>query len=114
MADVGVVPSLFEPFGYVAVEMMMHELPIVATVTSGLNEAIDNVCGLKIPINIRPDNVEIDTVLLSEKILYLPHYPIEAQQMGQNGRKRYLDNYSSEIFRENILQAYEKLVHQTI
>ncbi|MCL1937161.1 MAG: glycosyltransferase [Candidatus Azobacteroides sp.] len=34
IADMGVMPSLYEPFGYVAVEMMMHGLPIVAAATS--------------------------------------------------------------------------------
>lgn len=47
IADIGIVPSLFEPFGYVAIEMMMHELPVVATTTSGLNEVVNNACGLK-------------------------------------------------------------------
>lgn len=109
MADVGIVPSLFEPFGYVAVEMMMHELPIVATVTSGLNEVVDDTCGLKIPITMLPDSVEINPVLLSEKILYLLQHPTEAKQMGQNGRKRYLYNYSSKIFRENMLRIYKSI-----
>ena len=62
MADVGVVPSLYEPFGYVAVEMMMHRLPIV--VTSCLNEVVDDTCGLKIPIIEYSDKVEIDTDLI--------------------------------------------------
>ena len=107
IADVGVTPSLFEPFGFVAVEMMMHKLPIVATATSGLNEVVDNTCGLKTPIIVQSDNVEIDSSLLSEKIVYLLQHPAEAKQMGQNGRKRYLCNYSSEIFRENMLKIYE-------
>lgn len=109
IADVGVVPSLFEPFGYVAVEMMMHEMPVVATATSGLNEVINNACGLKIPLTILSESVEIDVTLLSEKIVYLLQYPIEARLMGQNGRKRYLDNYASEIFRINMVKTYNSL-----
>jgi glycosyltransferase involved in cell wall biosynthesis len=109
IADVGVIPSLFEPFGYVAIEMMMHKLPVVVTTTSGLNEIVDDTCGLKTPITVLPDRVEIDAALLSEKILYLLQHPIEAKQMGQNGRKRYLYNYSSEIFRRNMLQIYESI-----
>lgn len=107
IADVGVVPSLFEPFGYVAVEMMMHKLPIVVTATSGLNEVVEKTCGLKTQITVLPDNVQIDTTLLSENILYLLQHPAEAKQMGQNGRKRYLRNYSSEIFRLNMLEMYQ-------
>lgn len=109
IAAVGVVPSLFEPFGYVAVEMMMHELPVVATATSGLNEVVEETCGLKTPIIISSDKVEIETMLLSENILYLLRHPIEAKQMGENGRKRYLENYSSEIFRKNMLHVYKSI-----
>ena len=107
IADVGVVPSLFEPFGYVAVEMMMHKLPVVATATSGLNEVVDDTCGLKVPLVVQPETVEIDNALLAEKILYLLQHPVESKQTGQNGRKRYLENFSSEIFRRNMLQLYE-------
>jgi len=109
IADVGVVPSLHEPFGYVAVEMMMHELPIVATATSGLNEVVDDTCGLKIPIIELPGRDEIDSTLLAQKVLFLLQHPAAARKMGQNGRKRYLKEYSSEIFRKNMLQLYESL-----
>ena len=109
IADIGVIPSLFEPFGYVAVEMMMHELPIIVTATSGLNEVVDDACGFKIPLNIQSDSVGIDVSLLSEKILYLLEHPSEARQIGINGRKRYLDNYSSEIFCENMIRIYKSV-----
>ena len=109
LADVGVVPSLFEPFGYVPVEMMMHELPIIATATSGLNEVVDESCALKIPLIVSSDSVEIDVSLLAEKILYLLQNPEEAKRLGKNGRKRYLEKYSSEVFRENMLTFYKSL-----
>jgi glycosyltransferase len=109
IADVGVVPSLFEPFGYVAVEMMMHELPVVATATSGLNEVADESCGLKVPLTVLSSSVEIDSSLLSEKILYLLQHPSEARQMGENGRKRYLYNYSSKLFCKNMLKIYKSV-----
>jgi len=109
LADVGVTPSLYEPFGYVAVEMMMHGLPIVATMTSGLNEVVDETCGLKVPLNVLADNVEIDTSLLAQKILHLLRHPAKAKQMGRNGRKRYLKEYSSDVFRNNMLSLYNSL-----
>ena len=109
IADVGVMPSLYEPFGYVAVEMMMHVLPVVVTATSGLNEVVDDKCGLKIPLTKQSDKVEINTDLLAEKILYLLKHPAEAKKMGQNGRKRYLKEYSSKVFRKNMLNFYNSL-----
>ncbi len=38
LADFGVVPSLHEEFGYVALEMMMSGLPIIANNSTGLKE----------------------------------------------------------------------------
>lgn len=112
IADVGVVPSLFEPFGYVPVEMMMHELPIVATATSGLNEVVDESCGLKVPLIVSPDSVEIDTSLLAQKIVYLLQNPEEAKRLGKNGRKRYLEKYSSEVFGKNMIAFYKSLFQE--
>jgi glycosyltransferase involved in cell wall biosynthesis len=109
IADVGVIPSLFETFGYMAVEMMMHGLPVVATATSGLNEVVDDTCGLKIPVMEHPGRMEIDTGLLAEKIIYLLQHPVEAKKMGRNGRERYEKIYTSEIFRKNMLDFYRSL-----
>lgn len=109
IADIGIIPSLFEPFGYVAVEMMMHKLPIIATITSGLNEVVDSLCGLKIPLILSSNSVEIDIALLSDNILYLLHHPIEAKQMGENGRKRFLKEYTSDKFLENMTKVYKHI-----
>ena len=109
IANVGVVPSLFEPFGYVAVEMMMHKLPVVATATSGLNEVVDESCGLKIPVTILPDSVEVDVSILAKKIVYMLQNPVEAKQFGRNGRKKYLEKYTSKVFRNNMLKLYQSV-----
>lgn len=110
IANVGVIPSIFEPFGYVAVEMMIHELPIVLTATSGLNEVVDNTCGLKVSLTRLSDCVEVNTSILAQKILYLIQNPIEAKKMGKSGRIRYLKKYSSEIFGRNMINFYSSLL----
>ena len=109
IADVGVVPSLYEPFGYVAAEMMMHGLPIVATTTSGLNEVVDETCGLKVPVTELPDKMDIDTSLLAQKILHLLQHPAEAKRLGGNARKRYLEKYAMPVYRKNMLDFYQSL-----
>ena len=46
IADIGIVPSIHEEFGYVAVEMMMAGLPVIANKTSGLIDIFEeNVNG---------------------------------------------------------------------
>lgn len=109
IADVGIVPSLFEPFGYVPLEMMMHGLPVVATATSGLNEVVDENCGAKVPLLVSADRVEIDTSLLAEKIIELLEHPAEARRAGEYGRKRYLRNFSSASFGDKMMSFYQSL-----
>lgn len=110
IADIGIMPSFHEQCSYVAIEMMMHGLPIIGSTSAGLYEMIENnITGLQIPLIEYADKTEIDSSLLAEKMLYLLQHPIEAKQMGQNGRRRYLQNYSSGIFRTNMLKLYESI-----
>lgn len=107
IADIGLIPSFSEQCSYVAIEMMMHGLPLVGTST-GLGEMIvDHVTGLHIPVIEHTDSVEIDCLLLADKLLYLIQNKNEARTMGYNGRKRYLSTYSENIFRNNMLKLYE-------
>ena len=68
-ADVCVVPSLFEPFGIVALEAMAAKSPLVVSDTGGLSEIVEHdVTGVKVyPEN--PDSLAwgITKVLLDEK-----------------------------------------------
>ena len=114
IADLGITPSLYEPFGYVALEMMMHSLPIVTTTTSGLNEVVNDTCGLKIPLIVHSDRVDIDVDLLAEKIRYLLQCPVEAHRLGKNGRKRLMKYYSPEIFRQNMMDLYKSLIQRNM
>lgn len=50
VSDVAVFPSLYEPFGIVALEAMAARIPVVVSDTGGLGEIITNgVNGLKVP-----------------------------------------------------------------
>ena len=52
-----VVPSLFEPFGIVALEAMAAQSPVVASDTGGLSEIIEHdVTGVKVYPN-NPDSL---------------------------------------------------------
>ncbi len=69
-ADVSVVPSLFEPFGIVALEAMAAKSPVVASDTGGLSEIIQHdVTGVKVYPN-NPDSLAwgISKVLLDDSI----------------------------------------------
>jgi glycosyltransferase involved in cell wall biosynthesis len=56
-ADVSVVPSLFEPFGIVALEAMAAKSPIVVSDTGGLSEIVEHdVSGAKVYVS-NPDSL---------------------------------------------------------
>ncbi|MDR1406963.1 MAG: TIGR04157 family glycosyltransferase [Tannerella sp.] len=110
VADIGVMPSLHEQCSYVAIEMMMHGIPLVGSTSTGLCEMIEEgVTGLHVPVEEYPDRVEIDPDLLAEKMLYLLLHPEERKCMGDHARKRYETVYSAEIFRQNMLDFYNIL-----
>lgn len=50
-ADVVVVPSLYEPFGIVAIEAMAAKTPVVVSDIDGLSELISDGEGIKVPPN---------------------------------------------------------------
>ena len=67
-ADVSVVPSLFEPFGIVALEAMAAKSPVVVSDTGGLSEIVEHdVTGFKAYPN-NPDSLAwgIKKLLLDE------------------------------------------------
>jgi glycosyltransferase len=110
IADIGVMPSIFEPFGYVAVEMMICGLPVVATATSGLDEIVeDRITGFKVGLISENQTTAVDVGMLAQKLIYLLHSPEERERMGRNGRKRYLDSYCASMMGRKMEKCYRKL-----
>jgi glycosyltransferase len=110
LADIGVLPSFHEQCSYVAIEMMMHGLPMITTAVPGLSEMTDDgISSLQVSIIENPDKMEIDTELLAEKMLYLLKNPAEAKRFGENARKRYEECYSGDEFRNKMLAFYHSL-----
>lgn len=107
IADIGIMCSLHEEFGYVAIEMMMHELPLIVSDTGGLSEIIENDdCGLKVPVINRHNKRYIDPDILAEKIKYFLDNPNYAKKIGENGRRRFIENYELNLFTKKMIDIY--------
>ena len=107
IADVGVVCSLHEEFGYVAIEMMMHQIPLVVTDTGGLSEIIVNdICGLKVPVRNFKNKRIVSVRIMASKIKTLLDNPIFAKELGHNGRRRFLEKYEIELFKRKMIDLY--------
>lgn len=113
IADIGAVPSIYEPFGYVAIEMMMHALPVVST--SSLNEIFDNDINAKIvPLIEQGGNYEIDLNMLFEAINELLHNPEMAANIGREGRKKFGSTFDIKYMKHNMLKLYNNLIYKEI
>ena len=102
-ADVSVVPSLFEPFGIVALEAMAAKSPVVVSDTGGLGEIVDHdVTGVK----VYPNNTEslawgITKVLTDEKY---------RNSLRENAYKRIQEKYDWDKIAQHTKQIYEAVL----
>jgi glycogen(starch) synthase len=83
-ATVVVMPSLYESFGLVAVEALMHARPVVASRVGGLNEVVDDgITGLLVPA--------ADPEALARGIGRVVSDRQFAQEMGARGRAAFCE-----------------------
>jgi glycogen(starch) synthase len=79
-AEVLTVPSLYEPFGMVALEGMVCGIPVVVADTGGLREIVtDGVTGLRVPPGDAPALAQALLRVLSDEAL--------ASRLGQTGQQ---------------------------
>ena len=104
-ADVCVVPSLFEPFGIVALEAMAAKSPLVVSDTGGLSEIVEHdVTGIKVyPEN--PDSLAwgIKKVLLDEK---------HSDRVKVNAYKKVHEKYNWDKIGRQTKDVYEGVLNE--
>jgi glycogen(starch) synthase len=106
--DVAVFPSFYEPFGIVALEAMSMEKPVVvgATGVSGMREIVicrgEEQCGYHIDPN-NPSDIAWGIINALEN-------PERRKWLGQNGRKRVLNEFTWTKIAEKTVELYEKIV----
>lgn len=102
-ADVLVIPSIYEPFGIVALEGMATGVPVVASRVGGLAEVIEHD---RTGIFVYPRNPGsiawgVDQILSN---------PSHAEWLTQNARERLHKTYSWEAVAMKTVEVYEKVV----
>ncbi len=100
IADVSVVPSLFEPFGIVALEAMAARCPVVVSDTGGLSEIVDHeVSGVKVYPN-NPESLAwgITKVLLDSGF---------ASYIRENAYRKVQEKYDWEKIAQQTKHIYE-------
>jgi glycosyltransferase involved in cell wall biosynthesis len=103
--DVFVMPSLHEPFGMVYVEAMALRRPVVALDSGGVPEIIDHGgSGLLSP----PDDVDS----IAANLTRLLAEPELCRRMGEHGRRRVVERFSSERMTEDMAALYTSLAER--
>jgi glycosyltransferase involved in cell wall biosynthesis len=102
-ADVSVVPSLFEPFGIVALEAMAAKSAVVVSDTGGLGEIVEHdVTGVK----VYPNNVDSLAWGITE-VLTDDAY---RNRLRENAYKRILEKYDWDKIARQTKQIYEAVL----
>ncbi len=103
-AEIAVVPSVYEGFGFPAVEAMACELPVIATRAGALPEVVgeDGHAGLQVP--------PADPEALATAIERLLSADEERKSMGQAGRERVEQLFNWRRAAQETVRVYEEVI----
>uniref|UniRef100_A0A915JS43 Glycosyl transferase family 1 domain-containing protein n=1 Tax=Romanomermis culicivorax TaxID=13658 RepID=A0A915JS43_ROMCU len=102
-AHVTVIPSLYEPFGLVAIESMRMGTPVIASAVGGLPYIVDQGRnGLLVPAN--------DTQALSQAIVAMLDDERRAKEMGSQGRRKVLRLFNWKKVAYKMTDLYASLI----
>lgn len=110
IADLGIVSSIHEEFGLVALEMMMHKVPIIVGDTGGLSEIVENnISGLKVPVRSIKGKRGLDIKKLTDNMQEILCDQKRAEELAEKGRNKFLQKYEISLFKKKILTLYKSL-----
>ncbi|MFW6034774.1 MAG: glycosyltransferase family 4 protein [Halothermotrichaceae bacterium] len=104
-ADMAVFPSLYEPFGIVALEAMITKTPVIVSNVGGLTEFVqDGKTGLFVNPN--------DPQQLADKILYLLDNQDTADDIANTGYKMAKKYYSWDSIASQTVDTYKEVLEE--
>lgn len=111
ITDIGVHPSLNEQCSYVAIEMMMHGIPLIGFDSAGIGEMIKSAYnGYKVHIGDEILPVSENTLLfeqLGDYIIKVLQNSDLQRELGKNSRMIYLNQYDEVRMKKKILEVYD-------
>lgn len=103
VADLAVFPSLYEPFGIVALESMAAKCPVVVSDAGGLGEVVENeVTGIKIP----PYNLEV----LTDAIAYVLNNADGARARAEKAYQIVKREYGWDKIARETKELYQEII----
>ncbi|MFD3165084.1 glycosyltransferase family 4 protein [Herpetosiphon sp. NSE202] len=102
VADVAAFPSIYEPFGIVALEAMAAHCPVIVSDTGGLHEVVQNH---ETGLTIYPDNPES----LAWGILHTLEHPKWTKQRVAHAFKTVVDIYNWPLIASQTQAVYQRV-----
>jgi alpha-maltose-1-phosphate synthase len=114
-ADLAVVPSVYEPFGYSAIEAMSAGVPIIASDCGGLSEIVEHdVSGFLVPmVSGRYGTQRCDIGTLARATLKLLGSDKLRKEMGFRGAERIRKCFLSEQMAAKTIAFYQQVLIRT-
>lgn len=103
VASCAVFPSLYEPFGIVALEAMAAKVPVVVSLVGGLQEVVKHG---ETGITVYPDNPES----LAWGINHTLSRPDWAAQRVENAYRMVVEEYNWSRIARSTIQVYERIL----
>jgi len=107
VADVAAFPSLYEPFGIVALEAMAAQTPVVVSEVGGLTEVVTHG---ETGITVFPDSVDS----LVWGILHTLNYPDWAQQRAAHASRVVVEQFNWDTIARQTIDVYRRVVGERI
>lgn len=106
-SDIGIVPSIYEDFGYTAIEMMNFGLPVIVSDVGGLSEIVDDAfSGYKVKIMNRNGNLVPDVEQFKYYIELLVCNNTIRNSIKVNAMKSIQERFSKEVFKKKMSLVY--------
>jgi len=106
-ADVAVFPSIYEPFGIVAIESMLSGTPTIVSDVGGLNEIIEHgVTGMK--------SYAGNANSIADSVLSLLFDPKLCANISQNAIKKVKENYNWSKITDSTYYVYQLAIGKTV
>lgn len=114
IADLALIPSVYEPFGFTAIEAMASGVPVIVTAAGGLAEIVqDGESGLHVPVRQGAGGErEVDAEALATAQLTLLADKVLARRLGQDGQRRVAEMFQISRMIEGNLESYRRLLGQ--
>ena len=112
----GIIPSLHEQCSYVAIEMLMHALPVVASKVDGLSEIFtDKTNALLFPLQFdKIKGLKPDAESFKGSIIQLLTNADLRLKLQKNARKEYLNKYTVQSILKELITCYRSFFHHTL